>query len=47
LSYDIGKRAGLADALKQCRKALLETAHQDSCPVLPEINATQANRKRL
>src|SRR5712692_8058797 len=34
--------AGLADALKQCRKALRQPAkHQDSCPVLREITAAR------
>jgi DNA-binding transcriptional MerR regulator len=39
--------AGLADALKECRKSLRKPAHKDSCPVLQEINATQANRRKV
>jgi DNA-binding transcriptional MerR regulator len=39
--------AGLADALKKCRKALRQPAkHQDSCPVLKEITAASPQRKR-
>ncbi len=39
--------AGLADALKQCRKALRRPAkHQDSCPVLQEIAAASPQRRR-
>src|SRR5260221_2273863 len=39
--------AGLAEALKQCRKALRQPAkHQDSCPVLKEITAARPPRMR-
>src|SRR5258705_3815337 len=39
--------AGLAEALKQCRKALRQPAkHQDSCPVLKEITAARPSRIR-
>src|SRR5437879_11426003 len=38
---------GLADSLKQCRKALRQPAkHQDSCPVLKEITAARSPRMR-
>src|SRR5882724_412357 len=39
--------AGLAAALKQCRKALRQPAkHQDSCPVLKQIAAARPPRIR-
>ena len=39
--------AGLADALKQCRRALRHpTKHQDTCPVLREITAASPKGKR-
>ena len=39
--------AGLAEALKQCRKALRQPAkHPDACPVLKEITAARPPRKR-
>jgi MerR family mercuric resistance operon transcriptional regulator len=39
--------AGLAAALKKCRKALRQTAqHGESCPVLQEIAGTRSRRKR-
>ena len=40
--------AGLAGALKQCRKALREPAkHRTSCPVLQEIAAARSNGKKV
>jgi DNA-binding transcriptional MerR regulator len=39
--------AGLANALKECRKALRQPAkHHDSCPVLKDIAAARPGKKR-
>jgi hypothetical protein len=39
--------AGLAHALKQCRRALRRPArHQDSCPLLKDITGARPQRRR-